>query len=210
MGKRFSEKSGRTNRIGTPAENACHGRERLAVGRERGPAVMPGSRMNRRTSYRLQLEPSRRVGPRLRAACRHCLPGRARGQAARGIGQHRLQARPGCRGAPRLRYRLRPLPEGVQQGSQRCAFQDRAGAHSRDGLIGAPQQGPQAAAGGDVQGALAEFLHAAEIDPGNEAAQQEIARVRQKQGAGAPAPRSACPSRLARSRSLRRWRPRSN
>jgi general secretion pathway protein D len=32
---------------------------------------------------------------------------------------------------------------------------------------------------GDVQGALSEFLHAAEIDPGNEAAQQEIARVRQ-------------------------------
>ena len=32
---------------------------------------------------------------------------------------------------------------------------------------------------GDNQGALAEFLHAAEIDPGNEAAQQEIALVRQ-------------------------------
>ena len=31
---------------------------------------------------------------------------------------------------------------------------------------------------GDEQGALAEFLHAAEIDPGNEAAQQEIARLR--------------------------------
>ncbi len=40
---------------------------------------------------------------------------------------------------------------------------------------------------GDVQGALSEFLHAAEIDPGNEAAQQEIARVRQRQGASAPA-----------------------
>ena len=31
---------------------------------------------------------------------------------------------------------------------------------------------------GDEQGALAEFLHAAEIDPGNEAAQQEIAKIR--------------------------------
>jgi general secretion pathway protein D len=40
---------------------------------------------------------------------------------------------------------------------------------------------------GDVQGALSEFLHAAEIDPGNEAAQQEIARVRQRQGTSAPA-----------------------
>jgi general secretion pathway protein D len=35
---------------------------------------------------------------------------------------------------------------------------------------------------GDDQGALVEFLHAAEIDPGNEAAQQEIAKVRQRRG----------------------------
>jgi general secretion pathway protein D len=46
---------------------------------------------------------------------------------------------------------------------------------------------------GDVQGALSQFLHAAEIDPGNEAAQQEIARVRQRQGTGAPAPEVALP-----------------
>jgi general secretion pathway protein D len=39
---------------------------------------------------------------------------------------------------------------------------------------------------GNEQGALGEFLHAAEIDPGNEAAQQEIARVREKQGEAAP------------------------
>ena len=39
---------------------------------------------------------------------------------------------------------------------------------------------------GDEQGALGEFLHAAEIDPGNEAAQQEIARVREKQGEATP------------------------
>ncbi len=36
--------------------------------------------------------------------------------------------------------------------------------------------------GGDEQGALVEFLHAAEIDPGNEAAQQEIARARKRSG----------------------------
>lgn len=35
---------------------------------------------------------------------------------------------------------------------------------------------------GDEQGALAEFLHASEIDPGNEAAQQEIARVQARSG----------------------------
>jgi len=40
--------------------------------------------------------------------------------------------------------------------------------------------------GGDEQGALVEFLHAAEIDPGNEAAQQEIARVRKRQGEAPP------------------------
>jgi general secretion pathway protein D len=39
---------------------------------------------------------------------------------------------------------------------------------------------------GDQAGALAEFLHAAEIDPGNEAAQQEIARVRALQGQAPP------------------------
>jgi len=36
--------------------------------------------------------------------------------------------------------------------------------------------------GGDEQGALVEFLHAGEIDPGNEAAQQEIDKVRRHQG----------------------------
>jgi general secretion pathway protein D len=36
--------------------------------------------------------------------------------------------------------------------------------------------------GGDEQGALVEFLHAAEIDPGNEAAQQEIAKIRERRG----------------------------
>ena len=46
---------------------------------------------------------------------------------------------------------------------------------------------------GDAQGALSEFLHAAEIDPGNEAAQQEISRVRQKQGASAPVPEIGLP-----------------
>jgi len=46
---------------------------------------------------------------------------------------------------------------------------------------------------GDEQAALAEFLHAAEIDPGNEAAGQEIARVREKQGEVVPASEAAIP-----------------
>ncbi|MFP5276330.1 MAG: cohesin domain-containing protein [Acidobacteriota bacterium] len=48
-------------------------------------------------------------------------------------------------------------------------------------------QGRQLFQAGNLQGALAEFLHAAEVDPGNQAAQQEIARVRQAQ-AGVPQP----------------------
>jgi general secretion pathway protein D len=44
---------------------------------------------------------------------------------------------------------------------------------------------------GDIQGALAEFLHASEIDPSNEEAQQEIAAVREKQG------QSVAPSEMA-------------
>jgi general secretion pathway protein D len=40
---------------------------------------------------------------------------------------------------------------------------------------------------GNDDGAMAEFLRAAEIDPSNEAAQQAIARVRKKHGEVAPA-----------------------
>ena len=45
--------------------------------------------------------------------------------------------------------------------------------------------GRRMARAGDEQGALGEFLHASEIDPGNEAAQQEIAKLRQKNGKAA-------------------------
>jgi len=54
-------------------------------------------------------------------------------------------------------------------------------------------KGRKLLAAGDTQGALAEFLHAAEIDPGNEAATQEITRIRQKQGEGGPAPEIGLP-----------------
>jgi general secretion pathway protein D len=47
-------------------------------------------------------------------------------------------------------------------------------------------RGRKLAQAGDNQAALGEFLHAAEIDPSNEAAQQEISRIRQKQGESAP------------------------
>ena len=47
-------------------------------------------------------------------------------------------------------------------------------------------------ASGDEQGAVTEFLHAAEIDPSNEAAQQEMARIRARH-AQEPPPSSSSP-----------------
>jgi len=54
-------------------------------------------------------------------------------------------------------------------------------------------RGRKLLAAGDVQGALAEFLHAAEIDPSNEAPQQEIAKIRQRQGQKAAVPETGIP-----------------
>jgi general secretion pathway protein D len=47
--------------------------------------------------------------------------------------------------------------------------------------------------GGDDQGALVEFLHAAEIDPGNEAAQQAIAQARKMNGEAPPRDETSIP-----------------
>jgi len=54
-------------------------------------------------------------------------------------------------------------------------------------------KGRKLLAGGDDQGALAEFLHAGEIDPSNEAAQQEISKLRIKNGEIAPQGESSLP-----------------
>lgn len=51
-------------------------------------------------------------------------------------------------------------------------------------------QGRQLLSQGDQQSALAQFLRATEIDPGNEAALQEIAKIRAKEN-GTPAPRES-------------------
>src|SRR3984885_6544799 len=50
---------------------------------------------------------------------------------------------------------------------------------------------------GDLQGALSEFLHAAEIDPGNEAAQQEIAKIRERHGEQTAKGESSLPEETA-------------
>jgi general secretion pathway protein D len=51
--------------------------------------------------------------------------------------------------------------------------------------------------GGDDQAALSEFLHAAEIDPSNEAAQQEIAKLRKRQGELTPQGETSVPESAA-------------
>jgi general secretion pathway protein D len=63
-------------------------------------------------------------------------------------------------------------------------------------------KGRKLAQAGDTQAALSEFLHAAEIDPGNEAAQQELARIRQKQGETAPVPEVGLPQPPAEAEQL--------
>jgi general secretion pathway protein D len=50
---------------------------------------------------------------------------------------------------------------------------------------------------GNLEGALAEFLHAAEIDPSNEEAQQEINLIRQKEGQAAAQPSETAVPELA-------------
>ena len=59
-------------------------------------------------------------------------------------------------------------------------------------------KGRKLLAAGDEQAALVEFLRAAEIDPGNEAAQQEIAGVRQRHGEAEPQAEAALPEEAGR------------
>jgi general secretion pathway protein D len=56
--------------------------------------------------------------------------------------------------------------------------------------------------GGDDQGALVEFLHASEIDPSNEAAQQEIAKLRKRQGELAPQSETSSPEAATQQQEL--------
>ena len=57
--------------------------------------------------------------------------------------------------------------------------------------------------GGDAEGALSEFIHAAAIDPGNEAAQQEIATIRKGHGETPPQGEARLPIGAAQERKLK-------
>jgi general secretion pathway protein D len=54
-------------------------------------------------------------------------------------------------------------------------------------------KGRKLAQAGDDQGALSEFLHAAEVDPSDQAAQQEIAKLRAKANPNTPHPEAMMP-----------------
>ena len=56
---------------------------------------------------------------------------------------------------------------------------------------------------GDEEGALSEFIHAATIDPGNEAAQQEIAKIRKGLGETPPELEAGLPINAAQERKLK-------
>jgi general secretion pathway protein D len=57
--------------------------------------------------------------------------------------------------------------------------------------------------GGDEEGALSEFIHAATIDPGNEAALQEIAKFRKESGETSPQGDARLPINAAQERKLK-------
>src|SRR5258708_3498637 len=57
--------------------------------------------------------------------------------------------------------------------------------------------------GGDEEGALSEFIHAATIDPGNEAAQQEIAAIRKGRGETPPQGEARLPMNAVQERKLK-------
>lgn len=63
-------------------------------------------------------------------------------------------------------------------------------------------KGRQLLQAADDQGALAEFLRASEIDPGNEAAVQEITALRQRQVQGVPAGTPQSPEQIATEQEL--------
>lgn len=58
--------------------------------------------------------------------------------------------------------------------------------------------------GGDEEGALSEFIHAATIDPGNEAAQQEIAKIRKGRGETQPQGEARLPINDTQERKLKK------
>ncbi len=187
MTQRFATKNGKSNDNGTTAEEVPPSLQPAAGQRARGPVVLPGSSMNRRmhaqafaarkasraTVAMVLLAAVAILGtPAAMARTESANTDFKRGQAA--------ESREDYDTAFNLyqeAFKKNPKDSRFRIALERVRV-TASGAHVT--------QGRKLLQAGDSQGALAEFLHAAEIDPSNEAAQQEIARIRQKQGAAAP------------------------
>ncbi len=186
MRQRFLEKISKSNDNGATAEEARPRLQAATGQRARGPVELPGSSMNRRTHA--QAFAARKAtraavaiallavvalvgSPAAMARTESANTDYKRGQAA--------EAREDYDTAFNLyqeAFKKNPKDSRYRIALERVRV-TASGAHMT--------QGRKLELSGDTQGALAEFLHAAEIDPSNEAAQQEIARIRLKQGGAA-------------------------
>jgi general secretion pathway protein D len=190
MMKRFRQPFGAQQLTLKPAGKAQSKMPRFAAERANGPAAIIGSRMDRRTS----------------------LPA----TAGRFVFLTALLAALASLGLPSVRVHAESANSDYKQGQNAEAREDydTAFADYQKALAKNPKdarfkialarvrvtasadhltKGRKLLAAADNSGALAEFLHASEIDPSNEAAQQEIAKVRQRQGQNAPVPEVGIP-----------------
>jgi general secretion pathway protein D len=190
MMKRFRQPFGAQQLTLKPAGKAQSKLPGFAAERANGPAAIIGSRMDRRTS----------------------LPA----MAGRFVFPIALLATLASLGSPSLRLHAESANSDYKQGQNAEAREDYDAAFDdyQKALAKNPKdarfkiavarvrvtasaehltRGRKLIAAGDSPGALAEFLHASEIDPSNEAAQQEIAKVRQRQGQNAPVPEVGIP-----------------
>ncbi len=202
MRQRFSEKIGTMNRIGMPAGEARRGLQGRAVARACGPVAVPGSRMNR--------TPARAAARTVTSAMAFAIALFA-AVVSLALPSARLHAQ-----SPNSDFKQGQAAE--VRGDYDTAFELFQKANNRDPKDTRFQialarirltassahitKGRKLLQAGNVQGALAEFLHAAEIDPSNDAAEQEIAQVRQGQGAIAPVPEIGLPESAAEEQEL--------
>jgi general secretion pathway protein D len=202
MRQRFSEKIGTMNRIGMPAGEAHRGLQGRAVARSCGPVAVPGSRMNR--------TPARAAARTVTSAMAFAIALFA-AVVILALPSARLHAQ-----SPNSDFKQGQAAE--VRGDYDTAFDDYQKAYNRDpkdtrfqialarirltASSAHVSKGRKLLQAGNVQGALAEFLHAAEIDPGNDAAEQEIAQLRQGQGAIAPVPEIGLPESAAEEQEL--------
>ena len=203
MRQRFTQRIGTKNLIGKPAGDALRSLQGFALKCERGPMAKSGSRMNRRTSAPAAagIMTSRILValvlfaalagaglPRAKAYGESANADYKQGQAAEARGDYDAA--------------FDAFQKALKKNPKDARFKIALSRVRVTASAAHISKGRKLLQAGDTQGALAEFLHAAEIDPSNEAAQQEIARVRQKQGERPPAPEIGLPEPPAEQQEL--------